>query len=132
MVVFPSWIPGENEAVCAKFDFYYEPLCFKNHSAPIIHKTVRDKKSKNARRLQRRTARFFCYFQTVLITGACEALMRTLGDCLRFFNEMCSDDRLQTGVGDFTLASTGTYIITNSMSVSSTLGSYYCQQEGCQ
>ncbi len=36
----------------------------------------------------------------------CRGLIRTLGDCLKWFNDLCSKDYLKTGQGDFTAATT--------------------------
>ena len=36
----------------------------------------------------------------------CHGLMLTIGDCLKWFNELCSKDFLETGMGDFTAVTT--------------------------
>ena len=36
---FPSWVPGEADLICAKFDHYYGKRCFGNYSKIILDRT---------------------------------------------------------------------------------------------
>ncbi|XP_059097992.1 uncharacterized protein LOC131892224 isoform X1 [Tigriopus californicus] len=83
---FPAWVPGEGAAVCAKFQYYYGPNCFHDQ-VRILYKRV--DRRRGIRKLQ----------------VACDLLTRALGNCLKYFNELCSEDHLSTGRGDFTSAS---------------------------
>ena len=114
---FPSWIPGQADLICAKFDYYYERRCFGNYSEIILDRTEAHKREPRREKLQGKTASLPEIFRhkTMLIMttqknstiAACNALMITIGKCLEYFNDLCSSDYLFTGHGDFTPATTG-------------------------
>eukprot|EP00093_Oithona_nana_P010407 10407.XXX_451645_451033_1 [CDS] Oithona nana genome sequencing. len=79
---FPSWEPDSNEVLCAKFLYFYEQRCF----TPYIQKL--EKKMFEYRGLKR-------------LQVTCRGLTEALGGCLKFFNDKCSQDLLQTGQGSF-------------------------------
>ena len=48
---FPSWIPGQADLICAKFDYYY-PSHFGNYSVLIVNRTENYKNDPRRERLQ--------------------------------------------------------------------------------
>ena len=39
-VAFPAWEPDSDEVLCAKFIYFYEPKCFRNHTEAIKEKII--------------------------------------------------------------------------------------------
>ena len=37
---FPAWEPDSDEVLCAKFIYFYEPKCFRNHTEAIKEKII--------------------------------------------------------------------------------------------
>ena len=39
-IAFPAWEPDSDEVLCAKFIYFYEPKCFRNHTEAIKEKII--------------------------------------------------------------------------------------------
>ena len=39
-LAFPSWEEGANDVLCAKFIYFYEPKCFRNHTNIIMQEIL--------------------------------------------------------------------------------------------
>ena len=105
-LAFPSWEEGANDVLCAKFIYFYEPKCFRNHTNIIMQEILN---LQGVKRLQgtfkTKIFLYFCCFSySYLLSHAetCYHLALALGDCLKFFNDRCSQDLLQTGEASFT------------------------------
>ena len=103
---FPSWEEGANDVLCAKFIYFYEPKCFRNHTNIIMQEILN---LQGVKRLQgtfkTKIFLYFCCFSYSYLhlhVETCYHLALALGDCLKFFNDRCSQDLLQTGEASFT------------------------------
>ena len=103
---FPSWEPDSNEVLCAKFLYFYEQRCFTPYIQKLEKKLI---EFRGLKRLQGKTVilGYPVSRVNVLILVTCRGLTEALGGCLKFFNEKCSQDLLQTGKGSFTPTSLG-------------------------
>ncbi len=105
MTAFGPWLPDSDEVICAKPEIYYQEKCF----GPRIEERFRSLKKafKGPKKLQGKDRYALCGRCSISLIAMCLNLMRTPGDCIKWFNELCSKDLLKTGRGDFTPATLG-------------------------
>ena len=82
-LAFPSWEEGANDVLCAKFIYFYEPKCFRNHTNIIMQEIL------NLQGVQRLQGTFiFEKFSLLLLfflfvfTFTCRNLL-PFGTCIR-------------------------------------------------
>ena len=77
-LAFPSWEEGANDVLCAKFIYFYEPKCFRNHTNIIMQEIL------NLQGVQRLQGTFITknYFIFVIFVFICRNLL-PFGTCIR-------------------------------------------------